>query len=89
MLFVDRPFELLSDYKRHTAYKIKLLPRKLYSIQWLEREKIAARSMNDKAYNKLILAMQYELAFEVVEDTTTLVCYARYSAARNTSPLFF
>ena len=27
--------------------------------------------MNEKAYNKLILAMQRELAFEVVEDSTT------------------
>ena len=37
----------------------------------MDKEKIAARTMNERAYNKLILAMQGELTFEVVEDSTT------------------
>ena len=34
-------------------------------------KKTSVIAMNEKAYNKLILVMQGELAFEVVEDSTT------------------
>ena len=40
-------------------------------ISTTNKKKISARAMNEKANNKLILAMQGELVFEAAEDSTT------------------
>ena len=37
----------------------------------IDKQKIAARAMNEKSCNELILAMQGELMFKLVENSTT------------------
>ena len=37
----------------------------------VDKKKIVAREMNENAYNELVLAMEDEVAFEVVEESTT------------------
>ena len=50
---------------------ITVLPHDENLNSTTDKKKIAAIAMNKKAYNELILVMQGELAFEVVEDLTT------------------
>ena len=68
---VDKKFVTMKKIKPALIGCITIPPHDETLNSTNDKKKITAKAMNEKAYSELILAMRGELAFEVVDNSTT------------------